>query len=187
MTHTSIFGVSYRARPRNLIIFPPKMKALLRTSLPWIRPFMLIELISSGSKHPLLLLLLSRFSHVQLCVTPSTEAHQAPISLGFSRQGHWSGLPFPSPMHESEKWKWSRSVMSDSLQPHGLQPTTFLRPWNSPGKNMEWGASPFSRESSQPGIEPTSPAEQADSLLSEPPGKSITYKKCNIFRIHSIL
>ena len=28
-------------------------------------------------------------------------------SLGFSRQEHWSGLPFPSPMHESEKWKWS--------------------------------------------------------------------------------
>ena len=37
-----------------------------------------------------------------------------------SRQEHWSGLPFPSPMHESEKWKWSRSVMSDSLRPHGL-------------------------------------------------------------------
>ena len=32
-------------------------------------------------------------------------AHQAPPSLGFSRQEHWSGLPFPSPMHESEKWK----------------------------------------------------------------------------------
>ena len=34
--------------------------------------------------------------------------------LGFSRQEHWSGLPFPSPMHESEKWKWSRSGASDS-------------------------------------------------------------------------
>ena len=44
-------------------------------------------------------------------------AHQAPPSLGFSRQEHWSGLPFPSPMHESEKWKWSRSVMSDSSDP----------------------------------------------------------------------
>ena len=32
-------------------------------------------------------------------------AHQAPPSLGFSRQEHWSGLPFPSPMHESEKCK----------------------------------------------------------------------------------
>ena len=32
-------------------------------------------------------------------------AHQAPPSLGFSRQEYWSGLPFPSPMHESEKSK----------------------------------------------------------------------------------
>ena len=30
-------------------------------------------------------------------------AHQGPPSRGFSRQEHWSGLPFPSPMHESEK------------------------------------------------------------------------------------
>ena len=51
----------------------------------------------------LLLLLLSRVSRVQLCATPETAAHQAPPSLGFSRQEHWSGLPFPSPMHESEK------------------------------------------------------------------------------------
>ena len=43
--------------------------------------------------------------------------YQAPPSLGFSRQEHWSGLPFPSPMHESEKWKWSHSVMSDSATP----------------------------------------------------------------------
>ena len=49
-----------------------------------------------------LLLLLSRVSRVQLCVTASTAAHQAPRSLGFSRQEHRSGLPFPSPMHESE-------------------------------------------------------------------------------------
>ena len=62
----------------------------------------------------LLVLLLSRFSRVQLCSTPWTAAHQAPPSLGFSRQEHWSGLPVPSPMHESEKWKWSHSVVSDS-------------------------------------------------------------------------
>ena len=62
----------------------------------------------------LLLLLLSRFSCVWLCATPQTAAHQAPPSLGFSRQEHWSGLPFPSPMHESEKWNWSRSVVSNS-------------------------------------------------------------------------
>ena len=41
--------------------------------------------------------------HVRLCATPETAARQAPPSLGFSRQEHWSGLPFPSPMHESEK------------------------------------------------------------------------------------
>ena len=58
----------------------------------------------------LLLLLLSRFSCVQLCATPERAAHQISASLGFSRQEHWSGLSFPSPMHESEKWKWSRSV-----------------------------------------------------------------------------
>ena len=51
----------------------------------------------------MLLLLLSRLSRVQLCAIPSTAAYQAPLSLGFSRQEHWSGLAFPSPMHESEK------------------------------------------------------------------------------------
>ena len=50
----------------------------------------------------MLLLLLSRISRVRLCVTPQTAAHQAPLSLGFFRQKHWSALPFPSPMHESE-------------------------------------------------------------------------------------
>ena len=62
-------------------------------------------------------------------------AHQVPPSLGFSRQEHWSGLLFPFPMHESEKWKWSCSVMSDSSPPHGLQPTRLLRPWDFPGKS----------------------------------------------------
>ena len=50
----------------------------------------------------LLLLLLSHFSRVRFCAAP-TAAHQASPSLGFSRQEHWSGLPFPSPVHESEK------------------------------------------------------------------------------------
>ena len=54
-------------------------------------------------KNTLLLLLLSSFSRVQLFATPKTAAHQALPSLGFSRQEHWSGLPFPSPIHESEK------------------------------------------------------------------------------------
>ena len=78
----------------------PKGHTTLKADCP--RPYML------------LLLLLSRFSCVQLCATPWTAAYQASPSVGFSRQEHWSGLPFPSPMHESGKWKWSRSVVSDS-------------------------------------------------------------------------
>ena len=87
------------------------------------------------------MLLLSHFSHVRLCATPETATHQAPPSLGFSRQEHWSGLPFPSPTHESEKWKWSRSVVSGSSRPHGLQPTRLLHPWDFPGKStgVGWG------------------------------------------------
>ena len=39
----------------------------------------------------------SRFNHVQLFACPWTVAGQAPLSIGFSSQEHWSGLPFPSP------------------------------------------------------------------------------------------
>ena len=46
-----------------------------------------------------MLLLLSCFSHVRPCATPQTAAHQAPPSLGFSRQEYQGGSPFPSPMH----------------------------------------------------------------------------------------
>ena len=66
-------------------------------------------------------------------------AHQAPPSLGLSRQEHWSGLPFPSPMHGSEKWKGSRSVVSDSSRPRGLQPTRHLHPWDFLGKSTGVG------------------------------------------------
>ena len=59
--------------------------------------------------------------------------------LGFSRQEHWSGLPFPSPMHESERWKWSRSVVSNSSRPHGRKPTRLLRPRDFPGKSTGVG------------------------------------------------
>ena len=45
----------------------------------------------------ILLLLLSRFSRVQLCATPWTAAYQVPPSMGFSGQQYWSGVPLPSP------------------------------------------------------------------------------------------
>ena len=50
-------------------------------------------------------------------------AHQAPPSLGFSRQEHWSGLPFPSPMHESEKWKVKVKLLS--------RVRLFVTPWTA--------------------------------------------------------
>ena len=67
----------------------------------------------------LLLLLLSCFSRVRLCAIPQTAAHQAPASLGFSRQEHWSGLPFPSPIcmkvkSESEVAQL-RPILSDPM------------------------------------------------------------------------
>ena len=54
-------------------------------------------------------------------------------------QEYWSGLPFPSPMHESEKWKWSHSAVSNSSWPHRLQPTRLLCPWDFPGKSSGVG------------------------------------------------
>ena len=53
-------------------------------------------------------------------------------------------------------WVWSRSVMSDSLQPHGLQPTRFLHPWDFPGKNTGVGChfllQIFPTQGSNPGL-----------------------------------
>ena len=44
-----------------------------------------------------LLLLLNHFTRVRLCAAPWTAARQALLSMEFSRQEYWSGLPFPSP------------------------------------------------------------------------------------------
>ena len=90
----------------------------------------------------LLLLLLSRFSCVWLCVTPETAAHQAPPSLGFSWQEHWSGLPFPSPVHESEsEAAQSCPTLSDPMDcslPGSLVHGIFQ------ARVLEWGAIGFS-------------------------------------------
>ena len=88
------------------------------------------------------LLLLSRSSHVRLCVTPLTAAHQAPLSLGFSRQEHWSGLPFPSPMHESEV-AWSCPTLSDPM--NCSLPGSFLHGIFQ-ARVLEWVASAFSTD-----------------------------------------
>ena len=86
---------------------------------------------------------------LQSCLTLCDSIDGSPPgspSLGFSRQEHWSGLPFPSPMQESEKWKGIRSVVSDSSRLHGLQPTRLLHPWDFPARVLEWGAIAFSTQ-----------------------------------------
>ena len=88
----------------------------------------------------LLLLLVSHFSRVRLCATPWMTAHQAPPSLGFSRQEHWSGLPFPSLMRESEV-----AQSCPTLQPQGYTVLGILQ-----ARILEWVVLPFSRGSSQP-------------------------------------
>ena len=93
-----------------------------------------------GDKDWLLLLLLSRFSRVQLCATPQTAARQAPPSLGFSRQEHWSGLPFPSPMHESEVAQLC-PTLSDPMD--CSLPGSFVHGIFQ-AKVLEWGAIAFS-------------------------------------------
>ena len=50
-----------------------------------------------------------------------------------ARSLEWVAISF------SKAWKWSRSVMSDSSRPHGLQPTRLLRPWDFPGKSTRVG------------------------------------------------
>ena len=85
------------------------------------------------------LLLLSRFSRVQLCATPETAAHQAPPSLEFSRQEYWSGLPFPSPMHESESESEVAQSYPTLSDPHGLQPARLLHPLDFPGQSTGVG------------------------------------------------
>ena len=66
----------------------------------------------------IILLLLSHFSCVRLCATPWTAAHQAPLSLGFSRQEYWSGVPLPSlPFHHRGlecKSRKSRDIWTNS-------------------------------------------------------------------------
>ena len=59
------------------------------------------------------------FSHVQPSATPQTIPHQAPLSMEFSRQQHWSGQPLPSPGDLPEPGIESRFpvLQADSLPP----------------------------------------------------------------------
>ena len=59
--------------------------------------------------------MLSHFSHVWLFVIPWTVPHQATLSMGFSRQEYWSGLPFPSPWDFPDPRMEPTSLMSLAL------------------------------------------------------------------------
>ena len=63
---------------------------------------------------------LSHFSHVPLCVTPGTAALQAPLSMGFSRQEYWSGLPCPPPRDPPHPRMEPSSPVSPALQVDSL-------------------------------------------------------------------
>ena len=79
---------------------------------------------------------------LQLCLTLCDPIDGSPPGSavpGILKARTLEWVPFPSPMHESEEWKWSLSVVSDSQRPHGLQPTRLLRPWDSPGKSTGVG------------------------------------------------
>ena len=96
-----------------------------------------------------MMLLLSHFSRVRLC-DAIDGSHQAPPSLGFSRQEHWSGLPFPSPMQESE------SEIAQSC-PTLCNPMDCSLPGSSihgifQARVLEWGAIAFSDKTTGKGL-----------------------------------
>ena len=92
----------------------------------------------------MLLLLLSCFRRVRLCATPWMAAHQAPLSLGFSRQEHWSGLPFPSPMHESESESEAAQSCPTLCDPMDCSPPGSSVHGIFQARVLEWGAIAFS-------------------------------------------
>ena len=78
-------------------------------------------------------------SHVRLFATPWIVARQAPLSMGFSRQEYWSGLPFSSPVHRSHIGSELASPASPALAggffttelPGNVPPPLFFPSFNS--------------------------------------------------------
>ena len=99
---------------------------------------------NSITENILLLLLLSRFSHIRLCATPQMAAHQAPPSLGFSRQEHWSGLPFPSPMHKVKSQGEVAQPCPTLSNPMDCSPPGSSVHGIFQARVLEWGAIAFS-------------------------------------------
>ena len=91
-------------------------------------------------------MLLSHLSRVRLCATPETAAHPAPLSPGLSRQEHWSGLPFPSPVHESEKWSEVAQLCPTPSDPMDHRPPGSSVHGIFQARVLEWGAIAFSNK-----------------------------------------
>ena len=81
---------------------------------------------------------LSHFIHVQLCATPWTIAHQAPLSMGFSRQEYWSGLPCPPPGDLSDPGIEPASLVSPALAGRLFTTSTT---WEAPLRSLICGNS----------------------------------------------
>ena len=128
-------------------VCPPKEPATIIATWLVLTNYNYWRLILTTIQSARELLLLSHPSRVRLCATPQIAAHKASLSLGFSRQEHWSELPFPSPMHECEKWKWSHSVVSDSSDPMDCSPPGSSVHGIFQTKVLEWGAIAFSQNS----------------------------------------
>ena len=145
-------------------------------------------------------------SCVRLFATPWTESLKAPLSMEFSSQVYWSGLPFPPPGDLPDPGIKPMCPASPALAGEFFTPEppgkpnsiserkvkvlvtqsclTFCSPADCgppgssvhgilPARTLEWVAMPFSRGSSWHRDRTGSPALQADSLLSEPPGSTI--------------
>ena len=86
---------------------------------------------------------------LQSCPTLCDPIHGSPPGSPVpgilqARTLEWVAIPFSN--DESEKWKWRCSVVSDSYRPHGLHPTSLLRPWDFPGKSTGVGCHRFLHE-----------------------------------------
>ena len=117
--------------------------------------------------------MLCHLSRVRLSATPWTMACQALLSIGFSRQEYWSGLPFPSPVRKYEVSEVSE-VKSFSRVPLFATPWTVANqapPSMGFSRQEYWSGSLLQGNLPKPGMKSRSPALQADSLPAEPQGK----------------
>ena len=99
------------------------------------------ESLDHSTNSPPLFLPAAAKSH-QLCPTLCDPIDSSPPGSPVpgilqARTLEWVAISFSN--RESEKWKWSRSVVSDSSRPHGVQPTRLLRPWDFPGESTGVG------------------------------------------------